>query len=130
MIDRASCLEPCTTEGGNLVGRDPRQMGRAVLEAAGFEPSSPMEVIRAKCLDCCAGSAQEVRYCVAASCPSWPYRMGSNPFRPPMSEERKAALRASGLKGLVARAKVHREPPSGETQAVAARGVAPKGSPS
>ena len=89
---------------------------------------TPMQVIRSKCLDC-AGTALEVRYCVATSCPSWPYRMGSNPFRPPMSEERKAALRASGLKGLVARAKVHREPPSGETQAVAARGVAPKGRP-
>jgi hypothetical protein len=32
---RASCLEPCATEDGNLVGRDPRQMGRAGLEAAG-----------------------------------------------------------------------------------------------
>jgi hypothetical protein len=129
MIDRTKCLEPSATEGGNLVGRDPRQMGRNGLESAGLEAMTPMEVIRAKCLECCAGSAREVRYCVSASCPSWPYRMGSNPFRPPMSEERKAALRASGLKGLVARAKVHRELPSGEAQAVAARGVAPKGRP-
>ena len=56
-------------------------MGRIGLEAAGFESMTPMAAIRAKCLDCCAGSAQEVRYCVATSCPSWPYRMGSNPFR-------------------------------------------------
>ena len=30
-IDRAACSEPCATEGGNLVGRDPRQMGKAAL---------------------------------------------------------------------------------------------------
>lgn len=68
-IDRAACLEPCATEGGNLVGRDPRRMGCSGLTAAGFEPMTPIEVIRAKCLDCCAGSAQEVSYCVATSCP-------------------------------------------------------------
>ena len=111
-INRRSCLEPCATEGGNLVGRDPRKMGSSGLMAAGFEPMTPMEVIRAKCLDCCAGSAQEVRYCVAVNCPSWPYRMGSNPFRPPVSEERKAALRANGAKGLAALAKAHTEPDS------------------
>jgi hypothetical protein len=111
-IDRASCLEPCPTEGGNLVGRDPLQMGRIGLEAAGFEPSSPMEVIRAKCLDCCAGSAQEVRYCVSASCPSWPYRMGSNPFR---AERSSAQIEAS--KENAARM-ASRRSPKPETQAI------------
>ena len=106
-IDRASCLEPCATEGGNFVGRDPRQMGRIGLEAVGFEPSSPMEAIRAKCLDCCTGSAQEVRYCVATACPSWPFRMGSNPFRAPVSYARRAALRANALRGRAALAKSH-----------------------
>jgi len=71
MIDRTKCLEPSATEGGNSVGRDPRQMGRIGLEAAGFEPCSPMEVFRAKSLDCCGGSFQEVRYCVATPCPLW-----------------------------------------------------------
>ena len=111
-IDRASCLEPCATEDGNLVGRDPRQMGRAGLEAAGFEAMTPMEVIRAKCLDCCADSAQEVRYCVSVNCPSWPYRMGSNPFRPPMSEERKAASRAALAKGRATLSKPPASPDS------------------
>jgi hypothetical protein len=40
-------------------------MGSAALTAAGFEPMRPMEVIRAKCLDCCGSAAQEVRLCVA-----------------------------------------------------------------
>ena len=113
-IERASCLEECATEGGNLVGRDPRQMGRDALQSAGLEPMTPMEVIRAKCLDCCAGSAREVRYCVAVDCPSWPYRMGSNPFRPAVSEERKAVLRASGFKMAVARAETHTAADFGE----------------
>ena len=109
-IDRTACLEPCAAEGGNLIGRDPRRMGKAALEAAGFRRMTPLAVIRAKCLDCCAGSAQEVRYCVAVDCPSWPYRMGSNPFRPPVSEERKAKLRANTLKARAALTKPIGEP--------------------
>jgi hypothetical protein len=110
-IDRKACLEACEAEGGNLVGRDPRRMGKAGLEAAGFEPLTPMAVVRTKCLDCCAGSAQEVRYCVAVDCPSWPYRMGSNPFRSPISEQRRAALQDAGRR-LAALAKPSKEPPS------------------
>jgi hypothetical protein len=99
-IKRDKCLERCATEGGNFVGRDPRQMGRAGLEAAGFDRMSPIEVIRAKCIDCCAGSAHEVRLCVTLRCPSWPYRMGRDPFRAPLSEERRDALRDRAVKGL------------------------------
>jgi hypothetical protein len=73
------------------------------LEAAGFESMTPMAAIRAKCLDCCAGSAQEVRYCVATSCPSWPYRMGSNPFRAPLSEESRASRAITLAKARAAR---------------------------
>src|SRR5215470_18837512 len=104
MINRAACLEPCATEGGELVGRDPRQMGLAALHAAGLKPMTPMEVIRAKCLDCCAGSAQEVRYCVAVTCPSWPYRMGSSPFRAERSAAQIEAARKAGARMAVLRA--------------------------
>jgi hypothetical protein len=31
-----SCLEPYASEGGNIIGRDPRRIGNAGLEAAGF----------------------------------------------------------------------------------------------
>ena len=80
-------------DGEYLIGRDPREMMREELEAMGHEPMSPMEAIRAKCLDCCAGSAHEVRCCVAMTCPSWPFRMGKSPWRAPISEERREALR-------------------------------------
>ena len=67
-------------DGEHLIGRDPRQMNRAELEAMGHAPMSPVEAIRAKCLDC-AGSSDEVRKCVAMTCPSWPFRIGKNPWR-------------------------------------------------
>jgi hypothetical protein len=50
-----------------FVGRDPRQMTAAELEAMGHQRLSPMEAIRAKCLDCCAGSSTEVRRCGAVT---------------------------------------------------------------
>jgi hypothetical protein len=50
------------------------------------------------------GSAQEVRYCVAVTCPSWSYRMGGNPFRAPLSEERRKAQAEALAKARAARA--------------------------
>jgi len=35
---------------------------------------TPLKAIRAKCLDCSGGSAQEVRKCPVKTCPLWPFR--------------------------------------------------------
>jgi hypothetical protein len=78
---------------GYLEGRDPRTMTQDELRAMGHEPMSPMEAIRAHCLDCCGGSSDEVKKCMALRCPSWPFRTGKNPWRAPISEERREALR-------------------------------------
>ena len=43
----------------------------------------PLKAIRAKCLDCCAGSANEVRLCAMADCPLHPYRKGHRPEKAP-----------------------------------------------
>lgn len=40
---------------------------------------TPMKAIRAKCLDCCCGSFQEVRLCTSQKCPLYPYRFGKRP---------------------------------------------------
>lgn len=40
---------------------------------------TPIKAIRAKCLDCCCGSALEVRLCGATDCPIYPYRLGVRP---------------------------------------------------
>ena len=52
--------------------------------------SSPMKAIRAKCLDC-VYTAQEVKMCPCTDCPLWHFRLGKNPNRKPMSEERREA---------------------------------------
>lgn len=53
--------------------------------------TSPGRAIRLKCLDCMGGSSHEVELCPATDCPLYPFRKGRNPFRKPVSEERRAA---------------------------------------
>ncbi len=40
---------------------------------------TPLQSIRAKCLECSAGSAKEVRVCSITDCPLYPYRFGKRP---------------------------------------------------
>lgn len=56
---------------------------------------TPIKAIRQNCLDCCAGSAHEVRLCPILNCPLYPYRFGKNPYikRRELSEEEKQVLR-------------------------------------
>lgn len=42
---------------------------------------SPLQAIRAHCIDCCAGSQNEVKYCVIPDCELYPFRFGKNPYR-------------------------------------------------
>jgi hypothetical protein len=42
---------------------------------------SPLKAIRLKCLDCCCGSAHEVKLCTAEKCPLYLFRLGKNPNR-------------------------------------------------
>lgn len=94
-------------EGQYPIGRDPRQMTQDELRAMGQEPMSATAAIRAHCLDCCAGSAYEVRCCMALRCPSWPWRMGTNPWRREMSEEQRESRRQIALRsGLGTRRQV------------------------
>ena len=89
----AAGYEPHGLTHDHFVGRDPRQMSQDELRAMRHEAMSATAAIRAKCLDCMAGSPDEVRKCVAMACPSWPWRMGTNPWRQPMSEEQREARR-------------------------------------
>jgi hypothetical protein len=76
------------------VGRDPCAMSADELQQLGHARVSPLRALRLKCLDCCNDSAQEVRLCTAVDCPSWPFRMGSNPWRVPLDQDQRAALLA------------------------------------
>ena len=53
---------------------------------------SPLKAIRAKCLECCCGSAYEVKNYVIYDCNLYPFRLCNNPFRTrSMTEEQKQA---------------------------------------
>jgi hypothetical protein len=92
------------SDGGELVGRDPREVPPAILLRY-HKAKSPLRAIRERCLDCCCDQPSEVRKCTAVHCPSWPFRMGTNPFREKrvLSGEQKEAI-ASRL----AKARGHR----------------------
>lgn len=87
-------LETAIVEGETSdVGRDPRKMTVAELEAVGHRKRPLLRVIRENCIECAGGSEAEVRRCRISVCPFWPYRMGTNPFHVgrELSEEERAA---------------------------------------
>ena len=120
-MDRHDFLEISTYQAdeGELIGKHPSDVPSNFLSLK-FRAQNPLKAIREKCLDCCCGSAAEVRKCVALDCPLWPFRMGRNPFRKKrelsrqQKQERSERLRrrrdlhpvkgptASGPKGLKA----------------------------
>jgi hypothetical protein len=63
------------------------------LAALGHTPMGPLKALRLRCIDCSGGSAAEVRLCIAVTCPAWPFRMGSNPWRAPTSEAKRERAR-------------------------------------
>src|SRR4029077_11740004 len=73
-------LSPYPGDGGELIGKDPKDVPLPILSHYHREVN-PLKALRLRCLDCCCGSAPEVRKCTAVACPSWPFRMGRNPFR-------------------------------------------------
>jgi hypothetical protein len=84
---------PFPGDEGGLLGKDPREVPLSILSLWHRE-ANPLKAIRARCLDCCCGSGPEVRKCTAVACPSWPFRMGVNPFREKrvLSDEQKRAM--------------------------------------
>lgn len=57
--------------------------------------TNPVKAIRAKCLDCCCGSSNEVELCTCADCALYPFRFGKNPYREKreFTDEQKALMR-------------------------------------
>jgi hypothetical protein len=73
-------ISPFQSDKGELIGKHPSDVSTPIL-SLNFRAQNPLRAIREKCLDCCCGNAAEVRKCTAIDCPSWPFRMGTNPFR-------------------------------------------------
>jgi hypothetical protein len=51
---------------------------------------TPVQAIRKKCLDCCCGSAHEVKACQLIACTLHPFRLGRNPNRKGVSNLKSA----------------------------------------
>lgn len=56
--------------------------------------TNPVKAIREHCIDCCCGSASEVKLCTVTNCALHPFRFGKNPYRKArtLTEEQKAKL--------------------------------------
>lgn len=53
---------------------------------------TPLKAIRAHCLSCCCGQANEVKLCPAKDCELHPYRFGKNPYnKRTLTDEQKQA---------------------------------------
>jgi hypothetical protein len=98
---------PYPVDEGELIGKDPRNIPPGILSVYHTE-SNPLKALRARCLDCCCGNSTEVRKCTAVDCPSWPFRMGVNPFRAKveLSSEQREARSATLAKARAGRAGV------------------------
>jgi hypothetical protein len=90
----ARCAAGFQLVDGKPEAGDPRKMSPDEVREIGHKPMSPMQAIRARCLDCSAGSPDEVRLCAHVECASWPFRMSKNPWRE-VSEARREAGRAA-----------------------------------
>ncbi len=79
--------------------------------------TTPLKAIRLKCLDCCCGSAYEVKLCTAERCPLYPFRDGHNPNigkRELTPEQREAAAaRMAAVRLLKKQEKNHNVPSEG-----------------
>ncbi len=125
-MNRHIGFEPCD---GFDVGRDPRGMSADELQKLGHARVSPLRALRLKCLDCCNGSAQEVRLCTAVDCPNWPFRMGRSPWRVPLGAEahaqRAATMNRNRASGFTAPDKTQAEIDASPSEGVRVPGDAP-----
>jgi hypothetical protein len=87
---------PFASDEGELIGQVPAKVPSEILSRYHKE-KNPLKALQARCLDCCCGQPSEVRKCVSVECPSWPFRMGVNPFR------RKRELTAKQRQAMAAR---------------------------
>ena len=61
-------------------GFSPRKYSSELLTKAGYSKTSPLEAIKAHCLECSGYSKSEALKCVSLECPLYMYRLGTNPW--------------------------------------------------
>jgi hypothetical protein len=73
------------------VSPTPGQPCSAELRDLGHEPMTPLQALRAHCIDCCGNEKSEVTHCPVKRCPSWPFRFGNSPWRTVTDAQRAAS---------------------------------------
>lgn len=83
---------------GDERGLDPRDMTPADLNALGHEVMPAGKAIKAHCMECSGGSAQEARMCTAVGCNLWPFRLGASPWKAErqLTDQQREAMRERG----------------------------------
>lgn len=81
------------TGGFNYEDRHPDDYSTEELEGLGHTKTPLLKVLRTYCRGCCAGNLAEVRRCHISRCELWPYRMGTNPLRPPATPKQRQKSR-------------------------------------
>jgi hypothetical protein len=94
--------------GNGDLPQQPQQVSRSdrryLLETAAFGVGPPLRHVRLKCGECLGGSmprgevAKAIDACSAVACPLWPFRLGFDPRREPVSEEQREVARARALR--------------------------------
>ena len=77
-------------------GQGPRAMSADDLQQLGHARVSPLRALRLKCLGVGKTFTLTVRLCTAVGFPSWPFRMGKNPWSGPISDARREHGRRLG----------------------------------
>ena len=64
-----------------------------------------LKAVRANCLDCMCGQANEIKLCTEENrCPLWPYRLGKDPDKREVSEEQRQ-IASDRMKAMRARSR-------------------------
>ena len=68
------------------------------LRALGHSKMPILKAIKEKCLDCSGGDRAEVKHCRVTACHLYPFRLGTNPWRPEPSEATRDLRRRNAAK--------------------------------
>ena len=61
------------------------------MKAMSTTKTDLLKTIRQKCLDCVCFQPREVELCPSTPCALWPFRMGKDPYKTPLSEKQREA---------------------------------------
>ena len=80
-----------------VAGVQRKKKGGYPMVSEQIRPLTPIQAIRAKCLDCTCGSRKDVSLCEITTCELWPFRMGKRPKLGLIVEDKTDTARISNI---------------------------------